>query len=67
MRETDLLLGRFADKYLWTFDSRQLAHYESILSENDPDILAWIAGRVAVPMIHDTDVFKLLLKFKLNE
>lgn len=67
MKETDLLLGRFADKYLWTFNSKQLAHYEDILSENDPDILAWIAGRLDVPIKHDNDVSKFLLTFKLYE
>lgn len=67
MREADLLLGRFADKYLWTFDSRQLAHYEAILSENDPDILAWLAGRLDVPIKHNNDVSKFLLKFKCYE
>tara|TARA_B100000686_G_C16187034_1_gene663876 strand:+ start:176 stop:526 length:351 start_codon:yes stop_codon:yes gene_type:complete len=67
MKETDLLLGRFADKYMWTFGFKQLAYYEAILSESDPDILAWLVGRMAVPIKHDNDVFNLLLQFKLYE
>tara|TARA_A100001037_G_scaffold108280_1_gene98558 strand:+ start:6552 stop:7067 length:516 start_codon:yes stop_codon:yes gene_type:complete len=67
MKETDLLLGRFADKHLQSFDSRQLALYEAILSENDPEILSWIAGREDLPAKHNNDVSKLLLKFKFYE
>ncbi|MBH61440.1 MAG: succinate dehydrogenase assembly factor 2 [Alphaproteobacteria bacterium] len=67
MKETDLLLGRFADKHLQFFDSRQLTLYEAILSENDPEILGWIAGREDLPAKHNNDVSKLLLKFKFYE
>lgn len=67
MKETDLLLGRFADRHLDSFDARQLARYEALLRESDPDILAWIAGREAPPAEHDNDVTKLLLDFKYYE
>ncbi len=67
MKETDLLLGRFADRHLASFDARQLARYEALLRESDPDILAWIAGRETPPVEHDNDVTKLLLDFKYYE
>ena len=66
-RETDLLLGRFANRHLEGFDDRQLARYEALLEESDPDILAWISGRETPPPEHDNDVMKLLLEFKDHE
>ena len=66
-KETDLLLGRFASRHLGAFDDRQLARYEALLKESDPDILAWIAGRESPPPEHDNDVTKLLLKFRYYE
>ena len=66
-KETDLLLGRFASRHLEAFDDRQLARYEALLRESDPDILAWIAGREAPPPEHDNDVMKFLLEFKYYE
>lgn len=63
-KETDLLLGRFADRHLEGFDDRQLARYEALLGESDPDVLAWISGRGTPPPEHDNDVMKLLLEFK---
>ena len=67
MKETDLLLGRFADSHVASFDARQLALYEALLQESDPDILAWIVGRESPPAKHDNDVMKSLLNFKFYE
>lgn len=67
MKETDLLLGRFADRHLESFDARQLALYDALLAESDPDILAWIVGRERPPAEHDNDVTELLFSFKYYE
>lgn len=66
-KESGLLLGRFADRHLEGFDGRQLARYEALLGESDPDVLAWISGREPPPPEHDNDVMKLLLEFKRHE
>lgn len=53
MRETDLLLGGFADAHLATLGAADLDLYEALLEENDQDLYGWIvavsAGRVAGP------------------
>lgn len=67
MKETDLLLGRFADHHLASFDERQLGHYDDLLEENDPDILAWIIGDQELPPKHRNDVTDLLRSFKFHE
>lgn len=63
MKETDLLLGPFARRYVPAFSGDQLDRYERLLAEPDPDILDWASGRLPVPDEHDNDVMKLLRNF----
>ena len=65
-READLLLGRFADRYLATFTPSQLDRYEALLAENDPDIYDWLSGREPVPGLHDHEVMGLLRSFTFD-
>lgn len=64
MKETDLLLGPFAQRYVPGFAHDQLDRYERLLGEPDPDIFDWATGRQAVPEDHDNDVMRLLKDFK---
>ena len=63
MKETDVLLGPFARRYVPEFSGQQLDRYERLLREPDPDILDWVSGRQDVPDAHDHDVMKLLKSF----
>jgi antitoxin CptB len=62
-RESDLILGRFADAHLDGFDGAQLSRYEALLDCPDADIFDWICGRAAPPPEHDNDVTRLLLAY----
>ena len=62
-RESDLILGRFADAYLSGFEEAQLDRYEVLLDCPDVDIFGWVSGRAAPPPEHDHDVTCLLLTF----
>ena len=62
-RESDLILGRFADAHLAGFDGRQLDLYEALLECADADLFDWITGRTAPPLDHDHDVTRLLLAY----
>ncbi|HYZ39242.1 MAG TPA: succinate dehydrogenase assembly factor 2 [Stellaceae bacterium] len=62
-RESDLILGRFADAHLSGFDEHQLDRYEALLGCPDADIFDWVSGRTAPPPEHDCDVTRLLLSF----
>ena len=64
MRETDLVLGSFADRHLAGFDEGRLDRYEALLDCADADIFDWIAGRAVPPPPHDNDVIRLLLAFR---
>ncbi|MBM3536656.1 MAG: succinate dehydrogenase assembly factor 2 [Alphaproteobacteria bacterium] len=65
MKETDLLLGPFAMRYVPGFSVEQLDRYERLLAEPDPDIFDWATGRQAVPAIHENDVVSLLKNFRI--
>ena len=62
-REIDLMLGGFADAHLPQFDARQLALYDRLLNNSDPDIFNWITAQEPVPPAEDNEVVELLLKF----
>jgi len=64
MKETDLLLGPFARRFVPAFTPEQLDRYEALLSEADPDIFDWATGRAATPPLHTHDVMMLLQNFK---
>ena len=63
-RESDLLLGSFADAYIDNFTAEQLDRFEEILKEEDPDIYDWMNGRTPLPERVDHDVMQLMCNFK---
>lgn len=63
-RETDLILGRFADAHLADFDEGQLDRYEALLECDDADLFDWVSRRTAAPPAYDHDVMRLLLAFR---
>jgi antitoxin CptB len=65
-KETDLLLGSFAEKYIAGFTAEQLDRYEALLENDDGDLYDWIAGRAAVPAERDDDIMRLLRAFKFT-
>jgi antitoxin CptB len=54
MRETDLIMGRFADAAIHELTADELAAFERLLEVPDREILAWITGEMAAPAEHDT-------------
>ncbi|MBP7002663.1 MAG: succinate dehydrogenase assembly factor 2 [Amaricoccus sp.] len=53
MRETDLLLGGFADAELGRLSSDELDAFESLLLENDQDLYLWISRNCGQPSRFD--------------
>jgi antitoxin CptB len=64
MREADLLLGSFAERYLAELSDAQLDRYEDLLANSDAPILDWITGRVVPPPEQDSDVLRLVMNFR---
>ena len=43
-RESDLILGRFAEAHIAGFDAGQLDRYEALLECADADLFDWVSG-----------------------
>ena len=62
-KETDLLLGQFANCYLNNLRDQQLDDYEVLLAQGDQNILAWVRGDLKIPENLDGIVFSLVKDF----
>jgi len=67
MKETDLLLGQFAMRYLPDLNDDDLTMFEALLDEGDPKILAWVQGDEDVPAAYQGRVIEMIKDFKLNK
>jgi antitoxin CptB len=65
-RESDLILGHFAEAYLIGFDTDQLERYEALLACDDADLFEWVSGRAAPPAAYNHDVMRLLRSFRIT-
>lgn len=65
-REMDLLLGTFADKNIFSFNSSEIEQFEKLLEENDPDLYDWITGKSEPPPTIANGVFKILKLHKFK-
>ncbi|MHB8885177.1 MAG: FAD assembly factor SdhE [Methylovirgula sp.] len=63
MRETDLLMGRFADAAMALLSEAELIDYEILIEAQDRDIFGWLTGEMDIPSAYDTPVFRKLLAF----
>ena len=48
-READFMIGGFFDRYHADWSEAELAWFETLLEEDDVDVMAWALGTQAVP------------------
>lgn len=65
-KETDFILGKFAEKFLPSMNIEQLQLFAKILEQNDSDIYDWVTGKSVPPIQLQSSVMDKLLKFKPN-
>ncbi len=63
-KESDLVIGGFAEANLQAMDASRLDQFEALLERNDPEVLAWIVGLQDPPAEFDNEVLEALRKFK---
>ena len=63
-KDSDLLLGRFADENLDAMTPEELAEFQDILDRSDPELVDWITGREPVPANLRTPVLDRVLAFR---
>ena len=64
-KEMDILLSKFVDKYINTFNYDELINLYEILKMDDDIIFKWFSGSVDNNEIEKTKVSELLKNFKL--
>lgn len=65
-KETDLLLGAFADRHLDALSEAELDDYEALLEIEDPRLYTWITGQETPPSEYDTPVLHKIRAFDLS-
>lgn len=60
-KETDMILGNFAQRHLETFSDEEIDMYENFINEKDWDIYAWVIGSQELPEKHNNKVVRMLL------
>jgi antitoxin CptB len=66
-KETDLLLGYFAEQNIATLTEEQLDEYEKLLEIEDPRLYKWITGMEKAPKEFQSNVLNLIKNFKLSD
>jgi len=67
MRETDLIMGRFADAEIGGLSEAELDEFERLIEVLDRDLLSWVTGEAQVPENYDSDVFRRLKAFHQHD
>ena len=64
MKETDILMGRFAELHLESLKAQELDEFENLLQESDNDLLSWIQEQSTAPNELIGPVFKMIINFR---
>jgi len=65
MKETDLIVGGFAEESVAGMNPTELDQFEALLDVPDADIMDWLFDRKPVPTEHDTPVMAALKAYRL--
>lgn len=63
MKEMDLLFGGFVDAKIDELNDAELDELESLLTENDQDLYAWMTGRDPLPADRDGPLYRRIIGY----
>ncbi|ANM10582.1 MULTISPECIES: FAD assembly factor SdhE [unclassified Rhizobium] len=63
IREMDLVFGQFAEAEIATLSEAELDEFETIMAEEDNDLVRWIMGTWPVPERFKTPIFARLAAY----
>ncbi len=66
-KETDIILGKFAKRYLHTFNNEEVELFEELLKIDDRDIFNWVSRKEPVPQDMNNKIISLLVNFNVAE
>ena len=59
-KEADMLIGGFFDRHSDGWNGEEMAWFETLLEEQDVDIMAWAIGAAEPPERHDGPLMRRL-------
>ena len=62
----DLVLGPFADAHLEGYGTPELDRLETLMDEEDTDLLKWVMGQEPVPANTDADLLADIIAYRLK-
>jgi antitoxin CptB len=62
-KETDDLLGEFANKVLDSLSPIEIQEYEKIVAADDADLYNWICGKEVLPTHLDASLMQKIINF----
>jgi antitoxin CptB len=65
-KEMDLVLGPFADAHLEGFGLPELDRLETLMDEEDTDLLKWVMGQEPVPATADAELLGTIIAYRLK-
>lgn len=63
MRETDLILGAFADAEIGGLTEAEIDQYEALLEHADTELLPWLTGE-RTPPARNRDIINKIISFR---
>lgn len=60
LREMDLLLGKFAQKYIGTMRHEELKQFETLLGFPDQDLYSWFFEKMPIPQDAPASIIKMI-------
>ena len=64
VREMDLVFGQFADNELAGLAEGDLDELETIMAEEDNDLVKWVVGEWPVPERYRTPLFERIISYR---
>ena len=65
-KEMDLVLGPFADAHVDAYGAPELDRLETLMDEEDTDLLKWVMGQEPCPPGADADLLGIIIAYRLK-
>ena len=65
-KEMDLVLGPFCDAHLDSYGPPELDRLETLMDEEDTELLKWVMGQEPVPADTDSDLLQTIIAYRLK-
>ena len=65
-KELDLILGRYADARINSFDALKLALFEAVMENEENQLQQWFMGQTSIPATQEGEMLEQIRAFHLS-